>query len=160
MSALLRLTGLAAPPAEPTPETLFQVLEGPGAWQSVLEVAGPEPTAGNGDWYREIFAAPDAVPLAESARHVFQIEIDVAPDVDLAEFDHWYNATHVPEVRPAGLLGGRRFRALGHPRRFLALYDMTHRNVLASEELARVRGFARFTPDVEIRYRAVLQRTT
>ncbi|MGH8967560.1 MAG: hypothetical protein ACRDXB_19850, partial [Actinomycetes bacterium] len=141
-------------------ETLFRVLEGPGSALSALEVTdGSGPGSSTAGWWEEIFAAPDARPLAEGGPFVFAIEIDVHDDVDLDAFHSWYNDTHVPEVNPAGLLGGRRYRALSHTRRFLATYDMADRHVMESESIARVRGFAHFTAGVTIRHRAVLERT-
>ncbi|WP_028922673.1 hypothetical protein [Pseudonocardia acaciae] len=162
MGTLLRLTDLAAGDAVrlPAEETLFRVLEGPGSWLSALEVDGEGQPDNGSAWFQEIFAAPDARPLADSARYLFKIEIDVHDDVDLDAFHEWYNGTHVPEVNPAGLLGGRRFRALSHERRFLATYDLAHRHVMESDALARVRGFAQFTDGVTIRHRSILERTS
>jgi len=145
---------------------LFKVLQGgPGTYIAVYETENVEAVeaavAGNGgtpERYREIFAAPDARPISESNRHVFAIRIALAPDIDLDAFNEWYNGTHVPEVAPAGLQRGRRFESELPELPYMAIYDMAARDTLESEALARVRGFAQFTPQVPTLERTVLER--
>lgn len=154
---MIRFAQHDAEPPDTDGETLFRVLQGDGSWVSILETddVGADRS---GEWFEQIFAAPDAVPMSRSARHVFTIAIEVDPAVDLDAFHAWYDGTHVPVVATAGLLRGRRFRDLAHERRFLATYDMADRDVLESEELARVRGFDHFTGQVHGIVRHVLER--
>ncbi len=145
---------------------LFRVLEGEaGGFVALFETgdaAAVESVLRDGDpvleRYAELFLAPDARPVAESARYVFAIRIAVADDLDHAAFNEWYNGKHVPEVAPAGLRRGKRYTSElpGWP--YLALYDMDDRDTLQSEALAKVRGFYQFTPQVLTLERTVLER--
>lgn len=142
-------------PARAANSALFRVLEGEGRWLLLRDTDHAAPAA---EYYREIFRSPDATPIAESARYVFLIRIDVAPDLDHDAFNEWYDRKHVPEVAPAGLGRGRRFASdiAGWP--YLAVYDMHDRDTLESEALAKVRGFYEFTPQVTAIERTVLER--
>lgn len=159
MVAHLVVTDHTAPPATSAGQVGFQVVEGGSGWLVAAEhaTAPTDPPAG-AHVYAEIFAAADAGPVSGYGPHVFAIEIDVAADVDLTAFHDWYDHGHVPAVGPAGLLRGRRFAAVGTERTFLAVYDMTDRDVLSSRALAEVRGFDHFEPVVTIRHRRVLER--
>jgi hypothetical protein len=142
-------------PEAPPDAAVFRVLEGEGRWWILADTDGDE---GDGEHYREIFRSPDAQPITESGQYVFVIRIDVTADLDHDAFNDWYDHEHVPEVAPAGLRRGRRFSSEipGWP--YMALYDMDARDTLASDALARVRGFYRFTPQVTTLERTVLER--
>jgi hypothetical protein len=143
---------------EPTARSaVFRVLEGEGRWWTLTETDGSE---SEGEHYREIFRSADTKQVTESGRYVFVIRIDVAPDLDQAAFNDWYDHKHVPEVAPAGLRRGRRFSSdvPGWP--YMAIYDMDARETLQSEALAKVRGFYEFTPQVTALERTVLERNS
>ena len=133
----------------------FRVVRGEGRWLLLTEA---DEAAPGSEYYREIFRPPDAMAVGESAQYVFLIRIDVAPDLDHAAFNEWYNGTHVPEVGPAGLRRGKRYESdiPGWP--YMALYDMDDRDTLESEALAKVRGFYQFTPQITAIERTVLER--
>jgi hypothetical protein len=143
-------------PEVPPGSSLFAVVEGEGAFLLLTETDGGE-TAG-GEQYHEIFRSRDARPVAESARFVYLIRIDVADDLDHDAFNEWYDHKHVPEVAPAGLRRGKRYTSElpGFP--YMALYDMDARDTLTSEALQKVRGFYQFTPQITALERTVLER--
>jgi hypothetical protein len=145
------------PPEVPSEASaLFRVVEGEGRWLLLTETEADE--VPGSEYYREIYRSPDARPVAQSAQYVYLIRIDVAPDLDHDAFNEWYNGKHVAEVGPAGLQRGKRYASdlPGWP--YMALYDMADRDTLQSEELAKVRGFYQFTPQIETLERTVLER--
>jgi len=153
---IARFSGEEPPEAPGKTSARFRVVEGEGRWLLLTEIEGGD--APEGEYYREIFRSPDATAVRDSARFVFMIRIDVAPDLDRAAFNEWYNGKHVPEVAPAGLRRGKRYASdiPGWP--FMALYDMDARDTLESEALAKVRGFYQFTSQIEALERTVLER--
>jgi hypothetical protein len=153
---ITRSAGEEPPEVPSEASALFRVVEGEGRWMLLTETEADE-SSGN-EYYREIFRAPDATPIAQSAQYVFLIRIDVAPDLDHEAFNEWYNGKHVPEVAPAGLQRGKRYESdiPGWP--YMALYDMADRDTLQSEALAKVRGFYQFTPQIATLERTVLER--
>ncbi len=65
-------------------------------------------------------------------RAVLVMMTDV-PDALEAEYNHWYNEIHLPEVLSLpGVLGGRRFRVHGEGVRYLALYELASPDVVTS----------------------------
>ena len=145
-------------PEVPPGWTLFEVLEGDGAFLLLTETG--DGADAPGEQYREIFRAPDARPVAESAQFVYLIRIDVAVDLDHDAFNDWYDSKHVPEVAPAGLRHGKRYTSdiPGFP--YAALYDLDARDTLQSEALQKVRGFYQFTPQIAALERTVLERVS
>jgi hypothetical protein len=143
-------------PDVPPGSALFEVLEGADAFLRLTETE--DGVGADGERYREIFRAHDAKPVAESARYVYMIRIDVAEDLDHDAFNAWYDGKHVPEVAPAGLRHGKRYTSEipGFP--YMALYDMDARDTLQSEALQKVRGFYQFTPQIMALERTVLER--
>jgi len=138
---------------------VFRVLEGNDRWLVLTDTAADDAPPSE-EFYREIFRSHDARGVADSARFVYMIRIDVAPDLDHDAFNDWYDRKHVPEVAPAGLRRGKRYTSNlpGFP--YMALYDMDARDTLESEALQKVRGFYEFTPQVTALERTVLERVS
>jgi hypothetical protein len=153
---------------------LFAVLEGEGDYllvhefrvgeeerapqveRSIRTTFGPDRLV-HAAAYQRIFAADDARPLSAASRFVFLAAASVDSRLNHAEFNNWYDTAHVPDVAGAGLLRAQRFRLLGAGNDYLASYEIESPEVLASPELARIRGFHHFTPDIRQLRRAVAE---
>lgn len=146
----------------------FRVLEGRGEVVITGEAGAASAQEGwralpwdgalSADDYLEVYATPAARPFSEAGPHVYLVGVSLDPAIDVTAFNQWYDGTHVPEVEPAGLTRGRRFRSARDPGHYIATYDMRRRDVLESEAIARVRGFGPFTPWVTAIERTVLER--
>jgi hypothetical protein len=62
------------------------------------------------------------------------------------ELNEWYEREHIPErLSIEGFVGAKRFTSAARARRYLALYDLTHVDVLQSEQYQAFAG-ENFTP--------------
>jgi kynurenine formamidase len=152
---------------------LFTVLEGEGAAVVMYDVDADAKAAQGRlvplietafadskikfDYFEEVFAAPDARPMAETDRYVFIPWPDVAADGVDDEFNTWYNGAHVPDVAGAGIVRARRFRADRESWQYFATYDMWSRDTMNSEAIKRVRGFGPYTDRIRGIRRYVLE---
>ncbi|MBI3966456.1 MAG: hypothetical protein HY329_12560 [Chloroflexi bacterium] len=86
--------------------------------------------------YEEITRTPtDYRPPAEGRALLAAMLVPRAEDED--EFNDWYDTEHAPAIRSvAGVLSGRRFRAVEGEPKYLALYDLISSDVLESKEYA------------------------
>lgn len=65
-----------------------------------------------------------------------QIDIDPAHEED---FNRWFTDEHFPAILAfPGILGGRRFRSIANPQRYLAIYDIESPAILQSPEYLKV----------------------
>ena len=63
-----------------------------------------------------------------------------------AEYHHWYNTLHMPEVLALpGVLSARRFRVHGEGCRFMALYDLASPDVVTSDPYVTWRANSKST---------------
>lgn len=73
-----------------------------------------------------------------SARGLLHVQIDIDPAHE-AEFNRWFVEEHFPAIVGfPGILGGRRFRSIADPYRYLAFYDLQSPQILDSPEYAKV----------------------
>ena len=109
--------------------------------------------------YREVFAAPGAGPIEKSSGYIHMPLVDFSADESTeAEFNRWYDETHIPELVPAGLLHARRFKASRATWQYAATYEMDSPKVLQSEALAKIRGFGAYSIYVKSLKRVLLKR--
>ncbi|MBI2322394.1 MAG: hypothetical protein HYU88_10010 [Chloroflexi bacterium] len=77
-----------------------------------------------------------------SARGLLLAMTEVEPAAEPA-FNRWYDERHLPRLRSVpGVLGARRFRALGDERCYLAIYDLAEVGVLDTPAYLRTRPWA------------------
>jgi hypothetical protein len=109
--------------------------------------------------YTEIFAAPDARPVEACLRymHVPLVDFSARGAIE-ADFNRWYNETHVPQLVVAGLVHARRFRVAREAWQYAATYEIDSPTVLQGEALARVRGFGVYSDSVRGLRRILLER--
>ncbi len=152
---------------------LFSVLEGEGATVVMYDVNGGKDATekltavirkdfepfgiATLEAFDEIFAAPDARPIAEADRYVFIPWPDVNEKGIEKEFDAWYDGTHVPDVAGAGIVRARRFKANRSEFQYFATYDMWARDTMKSEAIQKVRGFGPYTSQIRGIRRFVLE---
>ena len=123
----------------------------PGSLQKVVDYifsSSRTDAAGEPETFQEIYRCDNAINIADDDRDVFVVRIS-ARDTSLETLNHWYNFVHLPEVNRAGLLGGRRFKAVKSKRTFLALYRPETVDVLRSEAISAIRGFGGFEGSIE-----------
>ena len=105
--------------------------------------------------YERVFVANEARPFSEASRFVFLAKATVDSSLNHGEFNHWYDTMHVPDVASVGLRRAQRFRVSGGGDMYLAAYEIASPGVLESPELAKVRGFHQFTPNIRLLERTV-----
>ncbi|WP_460682743.1 hypothetical protein [Nesterenkonia populi] len=108
--------------------------------------------------FQEIFSSPGARSIKSVNLFLHLLAVEVDPNVDLRDFNHWYDEIHVPAVATGGMTNARRFCHARHPRRFLALYEVDRLDVLESPELEKVKGFGPFAEVVHIYDRVQVKR--
>ncbi|MEP7300113.1 MAG: DUF4286 family protein [Caldimonas sp.] len=65
--------------------------------------------------------------------HAVMVMMTDVPNELEAQYNHWYNEIHLPEVlRVPGVLSGRRFRIHGEGVRYMALYELESPDVVTS----------------------------
>jgi hypothetical protein len=140
--------------------TLFEVVDGEGAFVRISELGSADGDGGNGAGsrvlYQEVFRAPGARAFSGISDYLFVVKADIDPP-DPEEFEHWYNEVHVPDVGGAGLARARRFHATGPGARYLATYEIASPEVMESEAVQKVRGFHQYTDYVKDIQRWILQ---
>ncbi len=75
--------------------------------------------------------------------------VDIPSEHDAA-FNEWYDNVHLPEIcKCPGYLGARRFVAIDGEPRYITLYEITTPDAIDTPEIARVRGWAEFTEQIQ-----------
>ena len=74
--------------------------------------------------------------------------VDVTPGSE-AEFNRWYNETHLPEVMECpGFLSAARYECVQGEPRFMAVYRLESPSALTTPEMRGVRGWGEMFPFV------------